>query len=234
MRLLRFQRGLSLIELMIGMVLGLVLMGGVITIFVGTAGTFALNRELDRSQENLRFVVTYLAQELRQAARIPDDGVNDPFPPVAVIADDEPEGTQTVIIRYPVVNFGEAVHCNGQPVAGDVWLEKSFSVDNGVLRCQSQTRVRTPAGDTLNIFDPVNVVSGVRRIRIEEWLESDVAPAAYDVESKLLSGLETEAGLGLVGVRLLVETDHVRGATQTFVVTVALRNTVLQWFTLRP
>jgi len=59
------QLGLSLIELMVAMVLGLVLLGGVIQVLVGNVQTFKTNVGVGRIQESARFVINELAQNLR-------------------------------------------------------------------------------------------------------------------------------------------------------------------------
>jgi type IV pilus assembly protein PilW len=64
---LRSQRGLSLIELMIAMALGLILTLGVVQIFLGSSKTYRLSDELGKIQENSRFSQSYLQREIRMA-----------------------------------------------------------------------------------------------------------------------------------------------------------------------
>ena len=221
------QRGFSLVELMIAMVLALILLGGVSAVFVSATGSLAINREMDRSQESLRFVVNLMTEELRQAVRI-SQGPAGPFLMPVEVAPDSPAVSQTITIRYPVVNTGEAVHCNGTPVLGGTDFERTFSVVNGALRCTSG-----PVGGA--VVSTEDLAFGLQRIRIEEWIESPTAPNDYALTSHpSMADLADNDGLGLVGVRLLIEHDHVQGTTQTFVVTSALRNSVLQWFTKVP
>ena len=236
------QSGVSLIELMIAMVLGLLIIGGVTAIFVGAAGSFNVKRELDRSQENLRFVVNYLVHEVRQATRIYNEKTFEALPAVSV--DGTAAAGQRIIIRYPVVEAGNAVHCDGREAsAGDV-LEKRISVDgNGRLLCESGILVGEPF-EFAGVVDAQAVASGLVSISVDQWIESpvrphDYAPCAYSDMAARTSlpapcdVLETEfkAGLGLVGVRIRVEQEHVGGEPLTFVTTVALRNAVLEWFT---
>ena len=63
----KYQSGMSLIELMIAMVLGLVLAGGAIQIFISSKATYGLENALSRLQETGRFVVDTLAKEVRMA-----------------------------------------------------------------------------------------------------------------------------------------------------------------------
>lgn len=61
------QTGFSLIELMIAMVMGLILIGGVITVFLGIKRSFELSTTMSALQENGRFVLDRLAREARLA-----------------------------------------------------------------------------------------------------------------------------------------------------------------------
>ncbi|MDY6828298.1 MAG: PilW family protein [Pseudomonadota bacterium] len=61
------QKGLTLIELMVAMVVGLVLMTGVIQILMGSKDGMRWQEELARIQENGRFALHLLRQEVREA-----------------------------------------------------------------------------------------------------------------------------------------------------------------------
>ncbi len=65
--LLRSQKGLSLIELMVALVLGLVLMIGVLQVFLASRQTFATNEAMSRLQENGRFALDYISNSARHA-----------------------------------------------------------------------------------------------------------------------------------------------------------------------
>ncbi|MCB1648722.1 MAG: PilW family protein [Pseudomonadales bacterium] len=60
-------RGLSMIELLIAMVLGLSLTAGVMQVYVGNTQTDRDQEARARMQENGRFAISYLAHELRMA-----------------------------------------------------------------------------------------------------------------------------------------------------------------------
>lgn len=60
-------RGLTLVELLVGMVIGLFLTAGIVTVFVGTKQGYRLTEAMSRLQENGRFAVEYLSRDLRQA-----------------------------------------------------------------------------------------------------------------------------------------------------------------------
>ncbi|WP_299197727.1 PilW family protein [uncultured Amphritea sp.] len=61
----KHQTGFSLIELMIALVLGLFIIGGVMAVFIGSSASFSSNESLSRVQENGRFALEILAEDLR-------------------------------------------------------------------------------------------------------------------------------------------------------------------------
>ena len=63
----RRQRGFSLIELMIAMVLGLVVTAGAISVFVASRRTYQANEGLSSVQENARIAFELMARDFRQA-----------------------------------------------------------------------------------------------------------------------------------------------------------------------
>ena len=64
----RVQRGLSLIELMVAMTLGLLVSLGIITLFTATGKTNRVQASLARLQENGRFAITRINDDLRMSA----------------------------------------------------------------------------------------------------------------------------------------------------------------------
>lgn len=70
LRALVHQRGVSLIELMIGMLISLLLVAGMITLFVNNRQTYRYNEEMARVQENARFATEYLQRNLRMAGHL--------------------------------------------------------------------------------------------------------------------------------------------------------------------
>jgi type IV pilus assembly protein PilW len=64
---LRRQRGMTLVELMVAMVLSIFLVGGIIQIFIGNRVTYAFNEGLSRIQENARFSLEHIAFTARMA-----------------------------------------------------------------------------------------------------------------------------------------------------------------------
>jgi type IV pilus assembly protein PilW len=65
------QRGLTLIELMISMLLGLIVVGGVLGIFVANSETNRRTDDLARIQENARVAVQFIGRSMREAGGNP-------------------------------------------------------------------------------------------------------------------------------------------------------------------
>lgn len=63
----KIQSGFSLVEMMVAMLIGLLIIGSVIQIFLANNQTYRLNESQMRTQENGRFAINTLQYELRQA-----------------------------------------------------------------------------------------------------------------------------------------------------------------------
>jgi type IV pilus assembly protein PilW len=67
-RVARGERGLSLVELMISITIGLIVMGALTYIFVGSRSAYRSNENLGRVQETGRFALDYIGQDLRMVS----------------------------------------------------------------------------------------------------------------------------------------------------------------------
>jgi len=64
---MRSQRGISLVELMISITIGLILMTGVVQLFLSSRATFSTQQALSRVQETGRLGMEFLADDIRMA-----------------------------------------------------------------------------------------------------------------------------------------------------------------------
>jgi type IV pilus assembly protein PilW len=62
-----YQTGMTLIEIMVALLIGLFLMGGVMEIFINSKQTYRMQENLSRLQENGRFALDFLANDIRMA-----------------------------------------------------------------------------------------------------------------------------------------------------------------------
>lgn len=64
-------RGLTLVELMVSMAVGLIVLGAAITVFLSTSRTYQATENLGRMQENMRVAFELMSREMREAAGNP-------------------------------------------------------------------------------------------------------------------------------------------------------------------
>ena len=113
------QKAFTLVELMIAGTLGLLLIAGVIQLFVGSNQNFTLQSELADVQEDGRFSLMFLENEIQQAGWY-DDNFN--FSPDSLTFVDPGIAGRTansdfVTITYQLVGDGNDRDCNGNTVA---------------------------------------------------------------------------------------------------------------------
>lgn len=134
------RQGFTLVELMVAMVLGLIVLGGVIQVFLGGRQAYGEIQRFTSLQETTGFLSAFLADELRGAQSVVDDGS------ALVITPPGPFGCSKIEV------VGGQVKCDGQPVAGDgnrmiftdwqrdvqpTWVDLTFqfsAVEGGVNR----------------------------------------------------------------------------------------------------
>ena len=61
----RRMQGLTLIETMVAITISLILMAGAITLFINNKVTYEVNDNLSRLQENARFAIEFMLDDLR-------------------------------------------------------------------------------------------------------------------------------------------------------------------------
>lgn len=66
----RAQSGFGLVELMIAMTIGLVLLGGIGYLYIGSRGAFRTTDNLSRMQENARYALDMMSRDIRMAGYV--------------------------------------------------------------------------------------------------------------------------------------------------------------------
>jgi len=101
---MRRMAGLSLVELMIAMVIGLVVMLGVVQVFAASRESYRLSEGMARVQENSRFAMDTLQRELRMAGHF--GCVNDQAHNLQ-----SPGSLQTTlsVAAHPVLDFNQSI-----------------------------------------------------------------------------------------------------------------------------
>lgn len=69
---MQWQRGFTLVELMVAMTIGLILLAGVAQVFASNKQAYRYNESLSELQDNGNFAIQFIANQLANAGRIPD------------------------------------------------------------------------------------------------------------------------------------------------------------------
>lgn len=197
------QHGLSIVELMVALAVGMVLIAGILQVFLSSKNTYAVNEAMSRVQENGRFALEFIARSARQAGYIdPNDKVNKPY---AII----PEGVRcnladkacsvngaglladkvSFAFQPPVNVTGRRVDCVGDTSDIDTddkvvinrFLIKSENTASSALACQ-----RLVLDKNLNLlgaakyFEEAALVEGVDKIQIQYGIST----TASDLDSR--------------------------------------------------
>lgn len=158
------QRGVSLVEVMIAMVIGLVLTAGVIQLFLGSKQTYRFHDAVSRVQENARFAIEALNFDIRMAGNLGctsyvqsikntlrSGGLPSTFVPGAGIQGWENNGTA------PSNNFAlPAANAAVVDASGGGWITSGgATLDAGTMSVPGSDIVRIWRGDN----DPTTIVS---------------------------------------------------------------------------
>ena len=160
------QAGLTLLELMISLSLGLLLLTGIGTIYVGSNQTYRVQEQNARIQESGRYTLDVIGRSLRQAGywNLPIAPNNNQtiFSGTAITGADggagPPPPADSVTVQYDAV-AGDR-DCEGANVAADMVLQAALQLDaaNRELECESNN-------DGTLANDPQPLVSNVEDLQ---------------------------------------------------------------------
>jgi type IV pilus assembly protein PilW len=117
------QSGMTLIEIMVALLLGAFLLGGILTSFTGSKQTNRMLEELSRLQENGRYALDLLANDIRMSRFIGCQSLNNITPNIVV-----------GVPPLPVVNFLNAF--SGSDNVSNTWNARACS---GAGECIANT-----------------------------------------------------------------------------------------------
>jgi len=145
-------RGLSLIELLVAMVISLFLVGGMIELFIQNKTSYKLQEGIARAQENGRLAIHFLEKNIRRAGH-PWDGMGslvgfkENKVPSSTLTRETPwEGDASMdelVMQYKAPSEG-AIDCTGRAIDANDYVAMHFYVGDiadgkGTLYCQSVT-----------------------------------------------------------------------------------------------
>ena len=131
---LRIARGAGLIEVMVGMVIGLVILIALVYFFIGGRFVNRTTDDVSRMQESGRNAIELMGRAIRQAGYNSDDfvGAEAPFPGTALTGTVGDSGApDTITVQYASQAGGE-LDCLGGNIAGGGLVTAVFAVNAGV------------------------------------------------------------------------------------------------------
>jgi type IV pilus assembly protein PilW len=137
------QRGLTLVELMVALVMGLILLAGLATVLIANKKTYRHQDALARLQENGRFAISILERDIRSAGNTGLEDVpvvadtvapsDEKISHKACDADDPPSGIGEIIDGFDYPAYAtDLAFLNPAPVAGTDVLRVSAGEELGV------------------------------------------------------------------------------------------------------
>lgn len=142
------QQGFTLVELMIGMIVGLVLLLVIGTVFVSSQGVFREQEDNARVQENGRFALEVIGRSIKQAGHVemPFTGFKVEFTGTAISGTNGGAGVaDTLTVQFEGAIGDSDCDGKGVTVAGTI-IQNHFNIDaaNAELRCGSPIFVFIP------------------------------------------------------------------------------------------
>jgi type IV pilus assembly protein PilW len=186
----RRQRGYSLVELMIALLIALFLLGGLVTLVMGTRRSNGTQTALSQLQDNERIAMTLIGNVVQNAGYFPYPTTTDGGQQLSSFLAETFDGVSfnssqivgglysatapgdTLAIRYfaPASDStGTIINCAGQSntgTAANLWYTNVFSVAlvNGTYWLQCQ--VRSNNNGTLTVTPTVNLIPNVTNISV--------------------------------------------------------------------
>jgi type IV pilus assembly protein PilW len=188
------QRGFGLMEVLVGLSVGIFLLGAVSYLFLGSRQLDRAQGDLSRMQESGRIALEILGRPIRQAGARSDVAVT--FSGTAIAATEGASGApDTITVSYDAQEGGE-VNCLGNTIAAGPVIY-AFSVDtaNKALLCGDGTGATVVAMDNIENMQITYGVDADHNGAIESYVTADglSADQVAAVRVSLLVAGPTEA-----------------------------------------
>ena len=190
---MKTQRGISLVEIMVAITLGLLLMLGLGTVFVSVSQTSKLRQNMSGVQDNERTAIAFLNSNIRSAGFNPNPANVNLFTASGsftttgqtIYGSGSGVGADTVSVRFiaPAAGATTSQGCSAALTAGDVYQD-DFSVAGGYLTC-TETDITAggaaaPAVNLVPNLAGMNIVYGIDQNctgSVTEYLSGSSVPS---------------------------------------------------------
>jgi type IV pilus assembly protein PilW len=189
-----WQRGMSLIELMVAMVIGLIILAGLSQIFVSGRTAYTLQERVGDLQENGRFAIGFLDRSLRMAGYPQASATITAFQSVITPATCDncgENGTDVVSICYMATQA--SFDCTGTAVAQNdpprQVVRETYFIQRGAdgvsrLMCRARplpvnlTDTANPCGQDAGTLQTQPLVDGIENLQVLYGIDTDTDPEA--------------------------------------------------------
>lgn len=226
------QLGLSLIELMIGLILASLIIAGVLYVFTGARASSLLIETESRMQDDAQFAMDKLNSVIRMAgfASDPLEGASDLQIVPPTINGDVIQGVEggtdpdEITVWFEGSEDGQVFDCHGHSVDEDVLVSNHYYLDEGRLVCdRRKSDTGTPFSST-----PQPLIDNVADLQIQFGIDTD--DPVDGIVNRYLNFDEIttdDMRLSIISVSLALTLEgNVTGETlqKTFASTIHLRN----------
>jgi type IV pilus assembly protein PilW len=201
------QKGYTIIELMIALLIGLFLLGGLMTIVQDNRRTFSSQNQLAQLQDSERLAMTIMTDVIQSAGYFPDptsNSANSALPAVGpMVAGQAMQGTynaaapgDSITVRFATTTGDGVLNCTGSSnVTGSVpptLYTNLFSVVNGQLVCTMNGQAYSLVGAVTNtpnaiIINKLSILYGVDSAGVGSNVDSYVNATAVTNWNNVIS-----------------------------------------------
>ena len=187
------QRGFTLVELMIALLIALFLIGGLVTLVGAMKITFANQNGLSPLQESDLMAMTLMSDVIESTGYFPNPLINaatSSFPVTGAFTfagqalvgtgtyADQTPGGQTITVRYLTAGNDNVINCTGNTSNVAASFVNTFSIDaNGNLNC---TLILNGVAQA-----PIPLISGLNSMQIYYGVQTNAALSNNSVDTYL-------------------------------------------------
>lgn len=163
------QRGYSMIELSVALVIALFLLAGMFTILQGTRSAATDQNWLAQLQDEERIAMTMMTDVVQQAGYYPNAQATDPttvfltspnFANVGqIVSGGANAAGDTITVRYQGDATNNVLDCRGNVIAAGTLAEMTFSVQNGMANNGGPELFCTVNGATIPLVPNVQTIA---------------------------------------------------------------------------
>ncbi|MGH8507059.1 MAG: PilW family protein [Stenotrophobium sp.] len=212
----RHQVGLTLIELMLALLIGLIIIAGVGEVFLAGRASYNVQQRLGDLQENGRFALLFLQRDIRQAGfpknAIPTIDVFSTGLATPLTKDGGGNASDQISISYQAdaTGIGPTTDCLGQtpPVATPTMITNTYFIDTTKTRAKGQALGRLMCRGNGNA-QAQPLVDGIENMQIQYGEDFDdgtanPVPAGYGYADRYVRADEVVNWNNVVSVRVAV------------------------------